>query len=164
MQFTRDDTKVIKGIAIVLMLYHHLFYFPQRISDSIQYIPVLTYHNISSAYLLGEFGKICVALFLFLGGYGTFLSFRKHADDDKTGTQVVFTKIELWCMYWSESCCFLQRFILALLLLLDYTLAGRVLNETTRHRKPEEEFWVRVGLPLFYPNCCFPRVFASTSK
>ena len=38
-------------------------------------------------------------------------------------TQVVFTKIESWCMYWSESCCFLQRFILTLLLLLEYTLA-----------------------------------------
>ena len=114
MQFTRDDTKVIKGIAIVLMLYHHLFYFPQRISDSIQYIPALTYHNISSAYLLGEFGKICVALFLFLGGYGTFLSFRKHADDDKAGTQVVFTKIKyLYAEYWKVFIIFVPICLLA---------------------------------------------------
>lgn len=38
------------------------------------------------------------------------------------------------------------------------------MNETIRYRKPDEEFWVRVGLPLSYPSCCFPRGFASTSK
>lgn len=28
MEFTKDDTKIIKAIAIMLMLYHHLFGFP----------------------------------------------------------------------------------------------------------------------------------------
>lgn len=28
--FTRTDTKVIKGVAVLLMLMHHLFYFPDN--------------------------------------------------------------------------------------------------------------------------------------
>lgn len=28
--FTRDDTKAVKGIALVLMLFHHLAAFPDR--------------------------------------------------------------------------------------------------------------------------------------
>lgn len=30
--FTKEDTKVIKGIAIILMLTHHLWGFPDRIA------------------------------------------------------------------------------------------------------------------------------------
>ena len=33
MGFSRDDTKMVKGFAIILMLYHHLFAFPNRNQD-----------------------------------------------------------------------------------------------------------------------------------
>ncbi len=101
MKFSREDTKVMKGIAIILMLYHHLFRFPERIADTIQYIPLLTRGDISTAYLLGDFGKLCVALFLFLSGYGTFLSFRKHSEDDAASTRIVLAKVKnLYKEYW----------------------------------------------------------------
>ena len=29
-EFSREDTKAIKGIAVVLMLFHHLVAFPER--------------------------------------------------------------------------------------------------------------------------------------
>lgn len=62
-----------------------------------------------------------------------------------TYRHTVFTKMQLWYMYWLESCCFLQGFILTLLLLLESTLGGGVAKETTRHREPSEGFWVRSG-------------------
>ena len=74
--FSREDTKLVKGFAIILMLYHHLFAFPNRIQDGSSYIPVLEFSGIDSAMLFGLFGKICVALFLFLGGYGTWMSYQ----------------------------------------------------------------------------------------
>ena len=76
MSFSRDDTKLVKGFAIFLMSYHHLFAFPNRIQDGNSYIPLLTFTSVDSAMLLGFFGKICVALFLFLGGYGTWVSYQ----------------------------------------------------------------------------------------
>ena len=80
MGFSRDDTKMVKGFAIILMLYHHLFAFPNRIQDGSSYITLLTFTNVDSAMLIGLFGKMCVALFLFLGGYGTWMSFQAKRD------------------------------------------------------------------------------------
>lgn len=82
--FSKQDTKAIKGAAILLMLYHHLFAFPKRIGDGIVYTPLFTIHGIDSTYILGLFGKLCVALFLFLGGYGTYLSYRDKVFDTST--------------------------------------------------------------------------------
>ena len=76
MSFSRDDTKLVKGFAIILMSYHHLFAFPNRIQDGNSYVPLLTFTSVDSAMLLGFFGKMCVALFLFLGGYGTWISYQ----------------------------------------------------------------------------------------
>ena len=80
MDFSGDDTKMVKGFAIILMLYHHLFAFPNRIQDGSSYIPLLTFTSVDSAMLIGLFGKMCVALFLFLGGYGTWMSFQAKRD------------------------------------------------------------------------------------
>ena len=85
MGFSRDDTKMVKGFAIILMLYHHLFAFPNRIQDGSSYIPLLTFTNVDSAMLIGLFGKMCVALFLFLGGYGTWMSFQAKRDKQLLG-------------------------------------------------------------------------------
>lgn len=56
MELTRSDTTSIKGIAILLMLWHHLF------------LNTMAYGNLS--YSLAVVFKVCVALFLFVSGYG----------------------------------------------------------------------------------------------
>ena len=81
MDFSRDDTKMVKGFAIILMLYHHLFAYPaERLQPGVSYTPLLTFTSVDSAMLIGLFGKMCVALFLFLGGYGTWMSFQAKRD------------------------------------------------------------------------------------
>ena len=81
MGFSRDDTKMVKGFAIILMLYHHLFAYPaERLQPGVSYAPLLTFTSVDSAMLIGLFGKMCVALFLFLGGYGTWMSFQAKRD------------------------------------------------------------------------------------
>ena len=57
---TRQDTAVMKGIAICAMLCHHLYGFPPEGVEP--YTGVLSW--------LGVLGKVCVALFLFCSGYG----------------------------------------------------------------------------------------------
>ena len=70
---SRDDTKVMKAIAIILMLAHHLWILPERIAGgSLRY--VFQIFGQSSIVYLGWFGKICVSLFFFLGGYGIYIS------------------------------------------------------------------------------------------
>ncbi|MGL4368481.1 MAG: acyltransferase family protein, partial [Spirochaetota bacterium] len=68
MEIERTDTDYLKGIAIVLMLAHHLFAFPERILPPSGFIPLISWYPLEGHF--GSFGKICVPIFLFLSGYG----------------------------------------------------------------------------------------------
>lgn len=108
-EFTRSDTKVIKGVAILLMLYHHLFAFPKRISETIEYQPLCMMEGQTSSYLMGVFGKLCVALFLFLGGYGLYISCKgKEHITILTKNKV----IKLYTVYWLVMAAFLPVWIM----------------------------------------------------
>lgn len=56
MELSRSDTTAIKGIAILLMLWHHLF------------LNTMAYGALTHS--LAVVFKVCVALFLFVSGYG----------------------------------------------------------------------------------------------
>lgn len=58
---TKERTQLVKGIAVLMMLVHHLWGFPARVPD-------LTLADWQIQ--IGEAGKMCVAIFLFLSGYG----------------------------------------------------------------------------------------------
>lgn len=94
--FTKDDTKVIKGIAIILMMYHHLFAFPDRIAEQVIYFSMFDLNGNEIAYYIGEFGKICVTLFAFLGGYGTYLSCKNK----NITTSIKNKVVNLYVVYW----------------------------------------------------------------
>lgn len=68
MKIDRRETEYLKGIAILLMLGHHLFAFPDRILPPNFYIPIPGGLHLEET--AGAFGKICVGIFLFLSGYG----------------------------------------------------------------------------------------------
>ena len=69
--FSRTDTKIIKGLAIILMLMHHLWAFPERIAGG-ELKPFITIGGKNTLIFFGEFGKICVSIFFFVGGYGIY--------------------------------------------------------------------------------------------
>ena len=70
---TVDDTRIMKAVAITLMLMHHLWCFGTRTAgEPLEYL--FTIFGIPSTIYFGFFGKICVPMFFFFGGYGTYLS------------------------------------------------------------------------------------------
>lgn len=68
---TKQDTTVLKGIAIVAMLMHHLWGCPPSWIEP--YTGVLGF--------LGCVGKVCVAIFLFCSGYGLSVGYQKVIED-----------------------------------------------------------------------------------
>ncbi|WP_180230231.1 acyltransferase [Bacillus sp. AFS073361] len=76
-QFSKKMTSQAKGLAILLMVYHHLFTFPDRIS-SVDYAPLMMFNGQPLDQLIGAFGKICVSIFLFTSGYGLYQNFLKN--------------------------------------------------------------------------------------
>ncbi|OON38538.1 hypothetical protein BTJ39_17930 [Izhakiella australiensis] len=79
MTITREQTAFIKGMAILMMLFHHLFAFPNRIDPSIVIIPLS--QQINFELNIAQYCKICVPIFLFLSGYGFAFSKRKGPKD-----------------------------------------------------------------------------------
>ena len=71
MEFTKRDTKFIKGVAICLMLYHHLFAFPERVTEGV-FISLWSFNDTNLSVCLGAFGRICVPLFTLMSGYGRY--------------------------------------------------------------------------------------------
>lgn len=65
---SRQDTSVLKGIAICAMLLHHMYACP--IADG-----VASYGGFLN--WIGIFGQVCVSIFLFCSGYGLSVQFRK---------------------------------------------------------------------------------------
>ena len=100
MKFEKDDTKIMKALAIILMLYHHLYAFPYRISYD--YISLFKYNDKTISFFIGDFGKICVCIFIFLSGYGTYYVYKNNTND--------LIKKKLKSLYK----CFLRVFIIAI--------------------------------------------------
>lgn len=75
-ELTLNETKVIKGVALLLMLIHHFFSFPDWINSGNEFIGIPFLESTIEFYI-GTFGKMCVTIFLFLTGYGLFYSYQK---------------------------------------------------------------------------------------
>lgn len=78
--FSIKHTQIAKGIAILLMIYHHLFIFAERIHC--QYLSVLNVfllgEGVDAQTIFAKFGKICVCIFVFVSGIGLYYSNLKN--------------------------------------------------------------------------------------
>lgn len=66
--FTRRDTRCVKGIAALMMMAHHIFGFTDRLPLGYSYN--LRILDMQCLIDLSISLRLCVALFMFLGGYG----------------------------------------------------------------------------------------------
>ncbi len=73
--FTREDTRAVKGLAVLLMLFHHLAYTQSRWPVGFAgFASPLWKGFIEGGYLtdMALTALLCVSIFFFLGGYGLY--------------------------------------------------------------------------------------------
>lgn len=72
LRLSLQDTNILKGIALAFLLWHHLFYTRKMPVDDIMigHYPLVQ--------TLGIWCKVCVAIFVFLSGYGLTVSAEKN--------------------------------------------------------------------------------------
>ncbi|MDM8268298.1 acyltransferase family protein [Barnesiella viscericola] len=93
------ESKLIAGVAILLMMFHHIFGFPEYRINGNDYIVSFSIYGISFERMIAAFGKICVALFAFSSGYviwkksGDYLSLRV------TFNRVIRFLINYWIIF-----------------------------------------------------------------
>lgn len=65
--FTKDNTNVAKGVAIILLLFHHCFWEPARYAGHEVIFFPFSEHMVNSC---SNAARVCVGLFTFLSAYG----------------------------------------------------------------------------------------------
>lgn len=72
--FTRKDTRAVKGIAVIMMLFHHLAAFGDRFPVGFEGFSTKPEWIATDGYLswIAMDANVCVTFFFFLGGYGMF--------------------------------------------------------------------------------------------
>ncbi|MCI8858810.1 MAG: acyltransferase family protein [Lachnospiraceae bacterium] len=98
----KEDTKKLKGIAILLMLAHHLYTFADRIPYEMHIATSIHISGQELTVIIGLFGKICVSLYMFLGGYGLYASciFCNHQGQLQIKNSLYRKIINLYTAYW----------------------------------------------------------------
>lgn len=75
-EFTKEHTKITKGFAIAFMLALHLFAHDEWLKGTNNmYITLININNVSIDVLISAFGKVCIAMYLFLSGYGLYKTY-----------------------------------------------------------------------------------------
>lgn len=74
--FDKRQTNIAKGVALLLLLWHHLFYnSPETYT---RFTSLYIFHGVPIECWLADFCKVCVAIFLLLSGYGLTKSFSRY--------------------------------------------------------------------------------------
>lgn len=74
---SKDDSTYLKGWAILIMIFLHLFGARALNIPAYQQIRDICFHDKPISYCLAQFCSICVHLYILLSGYGLFITYRK---------------------------------------------------------------------------------------
>ena len=74
--FDKKQTNIAKGVALLILLWHHLFYYTP--GKAVEFTSLFSVKGIPVECFAARSGKVCVAVFLFLSGYGLYKSFSRE--------------------------------------------------------------------------------------
>ena len=87
MQMEKKNTQMLKGVAVCMLLFHHLFLNAQPTAG-------ITINSVYLANIIAPYLKVCVAIFLILSGYGMNASMNKNQY-----SLAKFYKKNIWKIY-----------------------------------------------------------------
>ena len=93
--FTKDDTAILKGIAILAMVLHH-------VAPNNTALPVYLWDSFSLEFLLASCGKVCVSILTVLSGFGLAESYKKRTEKGFISNVkfVLSHLIQLYSLFW----------------------------------------------------------------
>lgn len=78
---TKEESLQLKGIAIMMMLWLHLFGTNQTIIEGCEKY-IYLWNGAPMIYAMRKFGRMCVVLYTFLGGYGMYKVYQRSNNID----------------------------------------------------------------------------------
>jgi len=79
---TKKQSAVLQGVAILMMVYHHLFSF------AVEYESLLPFIQVDTARRIAWFCKLCVGIFAFVSGYGMYYVMKRQ-DGERFGRRLL---------------------------------------------------------------------------
>ena len=93
---TKSVSALIKIISIFLMFFHHFFSYDEWIVGTNYYISVFHIQSVTVENFLSFNGKLCVAIFTVLSGYGMYYSLSKDSSIKKCLYRILTFLISFW--------------------------------------------------------------------
>lgn len=90
MIFDKRQTNIAKGVAVLLLLWHHLFYNDPK--DYNKFISLLKIDNVPIECVIADSFKVCVAIFLLLSGYGLYRSYQNFCNETIGNNRIAVKK------------------------------------------------------------------------
>lgn len=90
MTFDKRQTNIAKGVAVLLLLWHHLFYNDPK--NYGKFISILKIDNVPIECVIAGSCKVCVAIFLLLSGYGLYRSYQNFCNETIDNNRIAVTK------------------------------------------------------------------------
>lgn len=155
MTFTREDTALMKGVAILMMVFYHMFF------DELQYIsyePLAIFKGQTIEYYLS---RACnpVAMFLLLGGIGNYYVYNKRSIHTKHTLKRI---LRLYLHYWLSLLIFLPFIILWVKSEFSFAIKDIVWNITGFNTTWKISNWFL--LPYCVVLLCSPVLFKLLDK
>ncbi len=109
---SKDDSQVIKGVAIFLMMWHHSFLEGRFEEFTISFFPFSAEQVSQFAYC----SKICVSLFAFVSGYGLYLAYSHRKKEESVSRWIAKRYLKSFLPIW---------FVIAFCWIVTFVLDGR---------------------------------------
>ncbi|MGP4074906.1 acyltransferase family protein [Halobacillus sp. K22] len=94
MEFSKNDIKILQGVAILMMLALHLFA-RKDVGGLYETFPL--FNDVPLVYYFGLFGDACVPIYLFASGYGLYITMNKSvSNSSKNLRRIVQLLIRFW--------------------------------------------------------------------
>lgn len=99
--FSKYDSMLVKGVAIVLLMFHHTISTTEIERHTMNFFPFKSYHW---PLMIADSFKLCVGMFVFITAYGLYKSFSKIELKNRsvynwTGTRLLKTMSGFWIVY-----------------------------------------------------------------
>lgn len=159
---TKHEAGMLQGIAVMLMVCHHLFGFPERIA--VPYNIVFDFSFFHFETMLSYFGKICISMFAFISGYGMCkMAYQKLSNKNALlgGYKMSFKHLtKFYPRFWAVCLVFLP--IGLFLKKYSFDIKTLILSVLGFSSVYNGEWWYTVNYLVFL--CVFPILFLVLSK
>lgn len=98
-EFSKGDTKICKGLAILIMIFHHMYMSAQRFKGyEISFAPFQQ----DAVVKVADFGKICVGMYVFISIYGLTKAYDRGKGRGEQRSEFVLARyLKMMVTYWA---------------------------------------------------------------